>query len=145
MTLAVLLLVVAMLVSLVIVSMVLGVIVYHMRKSVNSMLNSNITAHKGPPIDELNNMHTTCAIALIYSVCTCMHLCYRKFASVCTCSIHAFMYNEQVWLWNGSVSTHLKYHFLWSWRTYMYVNSINPVLTNCSLRYKIVLIFDSVL
>ena len=53
MTLATMLLVVGMLVSLVIVSIVLGVIVYHMRKSAMSMPNSNITAHKGPLIDKI--------------------------------------------------------------------------------------------
>ena len=57
MTLATLLLVVAMLVSLVIVSTVLGVIVYHMKKSVKSLTNINITAQKGPLIDEVLNMN----------------------------------------------------------------------------------------
>ena len=43
-----LLLVVAMFVSLVIVSIVLGVLVYHVKKSVKSLTNINITAQKGP-------------------------------------------------------------------------------------------------
>ena len=56
---ATLLLVVAMLVSLVIVSIVLGVMVYHMKKSAKSLTNINITAQKGPLIDEVPNMNTT--------------------------------------------------------------------------------------
>ena len=58
---ATLLLVVAMLVTLVIVSMVLGVIVYQVKKSVKSLTNINITAQKGPLIhvDEVSNMNTT--------------------------------------------------------------------------------------
>ena len=53
------LLVVAMLVSLVIVSIVLGVIVYHVKKSVKPVTNINITAQKGPLINEISNMNTT--------------------------------------------------------------------------------------
>ena len=47
MTLAILLLVVAMIVSLFIVGIVLGIIVYYKRKGVKAKPNSNITAHKG--------------------------------------------------------------------------------------------------
>ena len=56
-----LLLVVAMLVSLVIISIVLGVIVYHVKKSEKSLTNINITAQKGQLIDQVLNMNTTCA------------------------------------------------------------------------------------
>ena len=56
---ATLLLVVATLVSLVMVNIVLAVIVYHVKKSVKSMTNINITAQKGPLIDEVLNMNTT--------------------------------------------------------------------------------------
>ena len=52
-TWVILLLVDAMLVPLVIFSIVLSIIVYHKRKSAKSMTNSNLTAHKGPLVDEL--------------------------------------------------------------------------------------------
>ena len=50
MTLAMLFLVVAILVSLFIVGIVKGIIVYHRRKGVKANPNSNITAHKGKQI-----------------------------------------------------------------------------------------------
>ena len=50
MTLAILLLVVAMVVSLVIVGIVQGIAVYYMRKGVKATPNSNITAYKGMQI-----------------------------------------------------------------------------------------------
>ena len=102
MTLAILLLVVAMLVSLVPAGIVLGIIVYDMRKSVKSMQNFSITAHKGPlyTIDKVLNLYATsmwsngtllsfCYIALMY-LHKCMCVCYGKFGRACTCPTHAY-------------------------------------------------------
>ena len=97
MTLAILLLVVAMLVSLLPAVIVLGIIVYDTRKSVKSMLNSSITAHKGPLhiIDEVLILHSTstcglnstlsfCYIALMYlHRCICVY--FEKCGRACTC------------------------------------------------------------
>ena len=63
MTLAILLLVVAMFVSFVIVGIVKAISVLHMKKSVKSAPNSNITAQKGPQIDDVKNMHKRCGCA----------------------------------------------------------------------------------
>ena len=83
MTLATLVLVVAILALLVF--SVLGVIVYHMRKSVKSTPNSKVTAHKSPLIDEVFNMHTTCAC-----VCNIILFDLANLDS-CTC-VHTYMY-----------------------------------------------------
>ena len=56
MTLAILLLVVAMFVSLVIVGIVQGIVVYYTRKCVKEKPNSNVTAHRGTQIFALVNM-----------------------------------------------------------------------------------------
>ena len=60
MTVAILLLVVAMLLSLVIVGIVQGIFVYHMKKGVKSkQLSSILTAHKGTQKDEVSSMNAT--------------------------------------------------------------------------------------
>ena len=56
MTLAILLLVVAMLVLLFIVGIVKGIVVYHTRKGVKAKPNSNISAHRGTQISAPVNM-----------------------------------------------------------------------------------------
>ena len=62
MTWVISLLVVAIFVSLVIISIVLGVIVYHKRKRAKSTTDSNLTAHKGPLVDEVSNLLANCAL-----------------------------------------------------------------------------------
>ena len=66
MTVAILLLVVAMLLSLVIVGIAQGISVYHMKKGLKSKRSSILTAHKGTQKDEVSSMNTTYACITVY-------------------------------------------------------------------------------
>ena len=72
MTLAILLLVVAMPVLIVTISIVQAIYVYHKLKGVKSTPNSNITTRKGPLIDIVLYTHTTYACLSNTIVQSCM-------------------------------------------------------------------------
>ena len=113
MTMAILLLVVAMLVSLVIISIVQAVYVYRKLNSVKPMPTSHITVHKG--------IHKYMKLKHAYNLCMCVQHWYY---SMIMPNWTEYMYWHTGVLWNVCKSMHLFNTYIYVHRTcfdYMYL------------------------